>query len=339
MVTERNDVYIITGEDDFLRESELKKIINKFSARTNNLFASLEKTTKSYPAKKSFLTELIVETFYAEDSDVLKILSSAATHSFSQRKKIIVVKNVERFDSNQKKQLFNFLSQPTLLCLFIIIIKNKAQALKFYSEHKNNSELIHCDSLYGSKLSKWIYKKTKEKNINISPDTIELLKEKIGNNLWVINDVLEQLSIYAKDYLQVTPSLVKKFIGKSVKYSVFSLVEKIADKNLKDSLEIYQTLLNERTDFLEIIGILSWQLRRLWQAKQLIEKSKDRYQICKILNIRYFENKFFSALKNFNMCDLKNAIKELAVIDLEIKTGRKESSEAIQLFIIRLCKG
>ena len=131
--------------------------------------------------------------------------------------------------------------------------------------------------------------------------------------------------------------LVTKKLGDS-KDLTFAFSRSIALRDKKDALKKYKELLSYNFEPISIIGLLSSQIRIIYQVK-LLEKEKltDR-QIANILEEKsdYRITKTRELTKLYSEESLLRLLQELSDIDLKMKTTDLDANALLEMFIINL---
>ena len=86
---------------------------------------------------------------------------------------------------------------------------------------------------------------------------------------------------------------------------------------------------------IKIIVMLSNQFRIIYQAKRLYKQGYSGNDIATLLDIHPYRIKLaLEKGRNYSEKDLINNLYKLAVLDEEIKTGKKDKYMALELFLI-----
>ena len=132
-------------------------------------------------------------------------------------------------------------------------------------------------------------------------------------------------------------NLVVKKLGDSNEI-LFSLVKAIMSKEKKQALKLYNDLKAYQIDANSIIGLMASQMKLVSQIKVLKEKNLNVNQIQQNLNLKssYQVKKLSEYIYSYSYNDIKTFFNRLFDLDYSIKTGKVDSSNAIELLIINL---
>lgn len=121
----------------------------------------------------------------------------------------------------------------------------------------------------------------------------------------------------------------------------FDLTDNLVGGNRKKAIQVLTKILDDGAEPIALIGLLSYNYRRLLIAKDLMERGVDRATVTKAAKVYGNSESFLSAARRADMAKLKNAIVRLAETDLAIKTsvggsGPKGSRLQLEMLVCEL---
>lgn len=171
-----------------------------------------------------------------------------------------------------------------------------------------------------------------------TPDAIQVLLERLGGNISFVDVAIEKLVLATQKGDMITAEHVRDVVDSFLTYDVFDLTNAMSEKNNQKLLEVFRYLIDQGTSPIELNGMLSWQVRRLFEAKRLVAKGAGAPVIQKELRINpYFYDRFMQQVKRFTKKELIAVIDELFAIDCAIKQGTQDPIQATELLFVRLC--
>ncbi len=308
--------YILEGDSLFEIENEIDKIIKE-----NNF---QEATKSSYDLSEVELDAPL------EDLD---------TYSFLSDKKIVLITGFENLNSDSNKKslehLYKYLQNPNPDNLLFIWSTKWNNTLKITKELKKNCKFIevHLDPVK--------FVKEKLKGYKISSQNIEYLVSKCLNDIAKIENEIIKLKNYKVEEKEICREdidlLVVEKLGDSTEL-MFSFNRSLAEKNKKEALTKYFELLNYNIEPLSVIGLLASQIRIIYQVKILEKRSLNADEIAKILGEKnsYRVKKTKELTKYYTEKELLELMKQLANMDLKIKTTDTDPNNLIELFILNI---
>lgn len=309
--------YLLYGTEKFLIDKEVKNIINK-----NNI------------------DEINISKYDLELNSLNEILDDANTVSLFSNNKLIIVENSYIFSRVQNKKIDN-------VGILENYLKNKSDTIIIFI---NNSEKI--DSV--KKIVKLIKEKGVIKEFNpsknitstvksmfddykISNDGINLLINRVGNNLELIYQEVEKLKIYKIDDKIITNKDIEDLVVENISVDIFKFVDDIINKNKKDAIKTYKELLKLNEEPIKIVALLASKFRLMYQVNKLAKKGYTEDDISDILKVhRYPVHLAIISGYKYNLDILLKYLNDLADLDIGIKTGEKDKELALELFILSL---
>ena len=126
-----------------------------------------------------------------------------------------------------------------------------------------------------------------------------------------------------------------KFELNQVSENVYDLSNYIMKKDIKKCFEVYEELKFNKIDATEIIAKLGLEFTFLYQCKMLSSMGYSNIDIKNELNAH--EYRIICALNyDFMLYEIKDIIKKLHELDLNVKTGNKDANELLELFLLTL---
>ena len=297
----------------------------------------LEKKIDSIIEKEKFQGEYRA-TYDLEEVALANALEDLDTYSFLSSKKVIIIKNIlsSLTLENEKKHLIKYLENPSSDNL-LIMTSDKMDA-KTFSKKLKSLKTLEYQKLETNPVS---FAKNILDGYKISNMDLSYLAELCNNDITKLNSECEKLMMYKIDTKEIgredITNLVVKKLGDSNEI-LFSLVKAIMSKDKRQALKLYNDLKAYQIDANSIIGLMASQMKLVSQIKVLKEKNLNVSQIQQNLNLKssYQVKKLSEYIYSYSYNDIKTFFNKLFNLDYSIKTGKVDSSNAIELLIINL---
>lgn len=307
--------YLLESSDHLLLENKIDSIVEK------------EKFQGEYRA-----------TYDLEEVALANALEDLDTYSFLSSKKVIIIKNIlsSLALENEKKHLIKYLENPSSDNL-LIMTSDKMDA-KTFSKKLKSLKTLEYQKLETNPVS---FAKNILDGYKISNMDLSYLAELCNNDITKLNSECEKLMMYKIDTKEIgredITNLVVKKLGDSNEI-LFSLAKAIMSKEKKQALKLYNDLKAYQIDANSIIGLMASQMKFVSQIKVLKEKNLNVSQIQQNLNLKssYQVKKLSEYIYSYSYNDIKIFFNKLFDLDYSIKTGKVDSSNAIELLIINL---
>ncbi|NQT46740.1 MAG: DNA polymerase III subunit delta [Candidatus Omnitrophica bacterium] len=311
-------VYLFSGEEDFLKEEEIANLKRSLAAKNESSDYQL---------------------FRAGERPLGDILDTARTIPFMGSVRLIILKGVERLSPAEKESTLSYIKKPSPHTYLILDAQTIKPSEAIYKTLRTASRSISFKRLVGWELEKWIKESVSGRHKRIDAVAIVLLKENVGNDLRALSSAVDKLVTFVGDRGVITHSDVESLIGLSVESSVFGLTDRIGRRDLAAALALCRKLTADKKRLPELLGVLGWQMKRLWRAKEYEKAENSGQAIVEKLAIRTFrQEKFLKQLPLFTIEGIKRSLELILAADVKAKRGG-DPALLLDRLVVDLCKG
>ena len=148
----------------------------------------------------------------------------------------------------------------------------------------------------------------------------------------------EKVSIYIGDRTRIELEDLEAVTVDIKARTVFQLIDAMATKNLKGSLENLKKLLDSGESTLLILSMILRQIRLIWTGLDILNKGGREADVKKKVKLPPFVfNGYFKQIRLFKERDLKEAHEQIFQLDLKFKSTKIDQERALELLMFRLC--
>ncbi len=310
--------YLLYGEERYLIDKELKNIIDSKN-----------------------IEDINISKYNLEENTIKEILEDAQTVSLFSSNKLIIVDNAYVFNRVMTKKiddldlLEKYLKTPNINTTIIFIDNNEKidsvkNIVKLIKENGSIKEFNPAKNI--NKIVSDMFQDYK-----VSSSAINLLLERVGNNLELIYKEVEKLKLYKIDDKTINVEDVEAITVENINIDIFKFVDDIINKNKNNAIKTYKQLIAINEEPIKIVALLASKFRLMYQASQLIKKGYTEDAISEILKVhKYPVHLAILAGYKYNPKLLLKYLNDLADLDIGIKTGEKDKELALELFILSL---
>ncbi|GEM_PF-123367 len=263
-------VYLLLGPETGKKSAFIKNLQKQCS----DLYQGAVEFYRFYP----------FETEQGEAAEVLRNSSLFAEYRF------VLITQAESLSANMVQQLAEYISAPSDDAMLVL-------ASSEYSVHKKLQKAVPKDQeikfweLHAQEKTQWIKEYFNSQHIDITDDAVLLFLDLVENNTQEMRAAADLFSSYLgtlgpPEDITVTEKEIESFVYHSKRESVFSLFEKIIDRDFPGSLEILKTLqLSGELHPPPFFAGLLWQFRRLLhllelrQQRWMMEEAMEKVQV------------------------------------------------------------
>jgi len=305
--------YLLYGTEIFLIEQELKKIINKYK-----------------------VDEISITKYDLSIDSLKSILDDSMTISLFEETKLIVVNNSNIFNRGKNDDyielLIQYLSNPNPGTVLVFINPSATidSTKKISKLIKEKGVVKELNTTNPNELIKNICSGYK-----IDRECINLLIDRVGNNISIIENELKKLMIYKLEDKIITKEDIINLTSVNIDTDIFKFIDYIIQKDKDLAMKIYKEMIKQGEEPIKIIALLASKFRLMYQAVELTRSGCSQQDISSTLGVHIYPVKLaIQAGLKYNNKLLLNYLDKLADLDISIKTGKIEPVLGLELFIL-----
>lgn len=311
-----NNNYLIYGVDKYLIDKEIDKIIKKNKIDNNS----------------------IIKYSLNEDS-IDNILEDANTFNLFSDTKLIIVNDANIFTSSNDiltDKIINYLNNynDKSYLVFTLLsdkIDNRKKITKVMSDKGNVIDLNKKDID-----TNYIISYLKENGYQINMSDARMILNKVGNNLFSINNELDKLMLFKLEDKVIDKNSIDLLINENIDSSLFALVDSITNKDKNKMLKLYHECLLE-SDPIMIINMLANKYILLYQVKRLISDGYSDDKIAKELEVHPYPVKLARNMcYSYSVKEILDIILKLANLDKDIKLGNVNGEVGLEFLLLSI---
>ena len=358
--------YIVSGNEYFLKKQALMEIKKRFFSEggvEQGLIEFNGKDTDRNPAGN--LTEGNNPKKAGPSTLFNDVIDEVRTAPMFGKRKLIIVENADTFLGRGQDKIIGYLKNPcSVNCLILEVSSIDKRTKLAKAMDGKQGILIECDKLYDkpapwetrkpehdSELTRWIVMHAGNFDKIINLKSAFCLQEKTGNDLAIINNQIDALSVYTGDRNEITADDIQKLLGVSHREKLYSLLDAIGMKDTISAVKMAENIFdvgmeNERKNItydaksiaITIVSSSHRRMKDLWKILRILDKGGSKKEILeKQYAPRPFVDKFIKQAQNFNEEEMPEKWKYMLEADLLCKTSRLSPTLIIEQLITKLC--
>ena len=238
-------IYLLYGEDEYLRDETLKKI------------------------KKSFgEIQLGINYVQIDENNVSNIISDIQTPAFGFPKKLIIAKNTGLFKKKNPLsiKLANFLEEnkDNLDDVDIVFIEETVEKNELYSKIEKIGKVQEFKEQKLPQLIVKVKSIAKAYDVEIKDNIAAYFIECVGTNMSDIINEIRKLIEYAGKGGEIKKEDVDYLCIKKAESIIFDLTDNLGKKKIKDAIDVLHNLLNAKEPLQRILIMLYNHFKKLY---------------------------------------------------------------------------
>ncbi len=304
--------YYLSGDDIFLEKFFINQIVHRFLNEDGS--------------------KLLYH--FGVDSDV-SFLNELKSNSLFDSKKVIVCWEINKISKSAQTDFIDYLKNNPSKDISVIIISPDFRIKnKFISTLSSSITNVDIRTPFPSKMTNWIQFYAKSKKINISSDLVRFYIEYYGDNLSNIINEIDKHNMYNAGQPLTLSDEYSVSLVSNRNYHYWQFLDNIGKKNLRQSLDIFHSLLINGVSHNYIVNGLTNLFVNIQSTKNYENVSGKFPILNKIIskNISMYSSKYSSE-------QIKQLFIDLYNIDRMIKKFQYGINYKIELMILRACNG
>lgn len=323
-------IYLLYGEDNYLKNKFLQKLKKDFGEIVNGInYVSIG------------------------EEDISKIIPNIETPAFGYEKKLIVAKNTKLFLRKKKKNsgenadvtessnkytdvLVNYLKENDIDNVDLIFVEDECEKNSLFNLISKIGQVKEFKEQSISELISQVKKISSMYKVNIDNYTASYFIECVGTNMQDIINEIRKLIEYAGENGSIKKEDVDALVNKKTTSVIFDLTDNLGQRNIKKSIEILHNLQYNKEPTQVIIVMLYRHFKKLYLVH--LSKGQNLIQNLKLTpNQEFLVNKYKRQASYFKEHELEQIIFELIKLDENSKNGNIDLEIGLEAILCNYC--
>lgn len=309
-------VYLIFGDESYLRENYSKSLLKALVTPGDTL---------NYNA------------FSGEATDPKEVIALADTLPFMAERRVIYVKDSDFF-KKAVEGIAEYIGNPSRNTVLIFDESNINKNNRAYKAAAKAGYVAEAERYDADKLPEWIAADFKRHGKKVTRETVNLLIERVGRDMTMLDTEVKKVSSYAEGRDTVTSEDVMTLVSRSPSYNVFQMIEAIGDRQLNKAVGIYYDMIMEGVDPYSVFSLVAKQFREMVIVSDMRARGLDNEAIAAALGLSskmsWKVNKLARQAGKFGRSGMQRAIEDSVRAPREIAQGKIDKDIAMELLII-----
>lgn len=279
------------------------------------------------------MRDMVYAVFHADETAPAEIVLEAQTLPFLAERRVIVVRNAERYAAmsggkgSSLAPLIAYLESPAETTLLLMVSARVDKRTKFYRLCNENGVIVECPQLDDAELARWTRGEAQRYGKNIDRDAVAELVQRAGSRLSDVGNAIALVVNYVGDAGVVRKEDVITACADVAEESVWALTDAIAASNTEQALNaLYQlTGLGKSPD--EIMGLINWLIDSAYRAAPETKAA---------LQSRFVQRKVMPLVKKLGVEKLKAAFALCTSTHFLMRSTGVDKNLALELLVIKL---
>lgn len=308
------NLYLLYGEEDYLKKQYKDKLLAALVTPGDNMnFSRYESNQISIP----------------------QIIDQAETMPFFADYRVILLEDTG-MGKKTPEDLADYLSSIASATIFIFVEKEIDKRSKLYKAAKETGRDIEINMPDENTLAKWVGGRLKDSGKQMKREAWSEFLNRTNDSMDNMDRELEKLITYVGDRTQIELVDVQTICIAQVETKIFDMINAIAAKDTKKTLELYHDMLSAKEPPMRILYMIVRQFRQMKVIKELKSHGENFATIGKKVGAPDFAVKRTASLaNNFTDQEIKHLLEDAASFEQKVKTGCLDETMAVELVMMK----
>ncbi len=301
---------VLTGNNDYLRAAELKKLTAAFV--------------------KDF-ADFGLEKIEAGEAEVGRLLESVASLPFLTPRRMIILSepSANKAIGEHIDELLEATSDTTDL---IINEPKFDKRSVLYKTLKKKTDFREFNELDERQLAGWLSEEARARGGELKPSNAAYLVQRTGTNQLGLSNELNKLLSYEP---VITREVIDSLTEQQPQGTVFELIEAAFSGNTKRAMELYKEQRKQQIEPQAIMGMIAWQVHIIAVVKANEKLGPGGIAGAAKIN-PYVVNKTMNLTRKMTQKQMKELVRRALDLDVRLKSEMIDADAAVQQFLITL---
>lgn len=310
-------IYVICGENAFLVSKQTETLLDTLLEPEQRAMALYEPR--------------------AEEASVSDVLDELRTLPFLAEKRIVLIKDAEKFASDNQDTIIRYLDNPSPSGILIMTSTAWDKRKKIHKAVQSQGQILEIDTIKSYQLPEYIAGYASRQGIQLNQQCSRFLVELVGDDPGRLCSELDKLSLFAAPRTTIAIQDIEALIGQNRMFDAFGVIDAVTAGQAGTALARLRNMLqSDKSAEYSVVGAFGYHFRRLFKVKALIARGNSAQQAATMAGIRFRQKEFLSQVALLSLNQLGWIMAELGKIDYQMKTGQTTASVAIERLIMRL---
>lgn len=309
-------IYLLEGEDSFLRDEYLRVIRLKVLGDGPDDFNH--------------------DRFDWAEAGAPTIITTAQTMPFMAEKRLIEILNFTRPGERDESIFLSYLDHPSASTALVFCVENVDMRTTFFQRLSKASLVCRVDTLEGEELKKWLHGRAVELGFELRPEAADMLVAMVKPSMMRLSTELEKIASYVMPGTLAGEEEIREIVGHSKEELLYKLGDSLSQGSLGGTLVLLRRMMETEHPVM-FIGLLRNLIRRWTISKALLRSGRGAQEISQVLGLQPFvARRLESQVRGLRSAYLRELYGKLLQVDRKLKrtSDMKVARQTLELFLV-----
>jgi DNA polymerase-3 subunit delta len=283
---------------------------------------------------------MLYDSFHGTEVNGVDLADLCRTVPFFEHTRLVLVWDADKLREADQKEIMRYAEDPAPFTCLVLVAGEDLPKGKLFSFLKGRypGACLGFPGLKRAQCLRWLENRAREKGLGsqVGPGIIEGLLSGGQVSLEALENQLDILALYVQDQEDstITESLPFAFPGISLD-QFYRLTDPLLRGELPNVLDMLNRFVGQGVPPLMLLARIAWEIRRLWQIKDEMERGPVTDAFLKSIRVQPFKKAEYSSLaRRLSWGSLGKLFFALGETDRQLKSSRLDP----QLHLEGLCE-
>lgn len=236
--------------------------------------------------------------------------------------RIATTANRDTAKESHEPILARYLAEPSKTSVLIFVADEFNRNRKLAKLIEKHATVVSFDPLSDHELIDWAMNKADELEVTLDRHSAATIVRRTGNDVSRVSNEISKLAAAALPDAVITDDLISALVPDSRAIDGFAFAEHLLSGRSAEAVRSIRKDLNDGTEPLQILGAISYTVRRVMITRSMMDSGHDRRSITGVIKGRSSDHDtVFATARRVRAENLKKAIRRIAETDVAIKTS------------------
>ena len=272
------------------------------------------------------------------EAAIPEIREIAETLPFFAEKRLLILENTG-YCKKGGEELAEYIPQIPDTTVIVFVEEEVDKRSKLYKAIDKCGHCAECARLSENELKQFALSYFTKEGHRITGDAMDLFIDRCGEDMGHLVTEMEKLSAYTAGR-NILEEDVQAITSVTAQNRVFAMLDAMLRRHPKEALELYADLKALREPPMRILYLMTQQVNRLLQVKELDRGGARMDGIAEATGMRPFAvRQYLRQAASFTEKDLRERLEKLAELDAAVKSGKLSDAMAVELAMADFGRG
>lgn len=316
-------LYLLYGAEEYLRDGAARRIADAALAD-----ASLRDFNES--------------SFSLATADVQHAIAAAEQLPMMGSRRVVRIHDFAKLPEEDEGALARYVARPAESSVVIFDTSDLDKRRKLSKTLLDACVSVEFAAMSDADATAWAREELKRLKAEADDRVLKELIALTGTGARRLSNELAKLATAALPSGKITKPLVDSLVGRSREHSNFELTDHLVARDRRRALETLRKLLDDGSEPVMLIGLLSSSYHKLALAKALMAQGAPNTEVNRLAPYNFdAKEKFLALARRTDARQLADVISRIAAADLAIKTslgggGNRGSRLQLEMLVCEL---